>query len=143
MYYIAPKNFVLSLKIESHPKILFNKETFPAYAGSNPNHFKLEIDGAVFCAGNRNEDIDSVWNQGLAVDDDNEPAPGNIKRICHIFIIIHPFGNKYYSMCCGVRRVMINVELVEGKNTPVKLDKPNYDNCRVKTCKLLLQMLSN
>ena len=39
-----------------------------------------EIDGAVFCAGNRNEDIEFVRNQGLVVDDDNEPTPENIPQ---------------------------------------------------------------
>lgn len=39
-----------------------------------------DIDGAVFRAGNRNEDIEFVRNQGLVVDDDNEPAPENIPQ---------------------------------------------------------------
>ncbi len=30
----------------------------------------------------------------------------------------HPFGNKYHSMCCGKSEVMLNVEMVEGKDRP-------------------------
>ncbi len=36
---------------------------------------------------------------------------------------------------------MCNVELVEGKGRPAKLNKPKYDNCGGKTCGLLLRML--
>ncbi len=39
-----------------------------------------EIDGAVFRAGNRSEDIEFVRNQCLVVNDDNEPAPENIPQ---------------------------------------------------------------
>ncbi len=34
----------------------------------------------MFHAGNRNEDIDFIRNQGLAVDDYNEPAPENVPQ---------------------------------------------------------------
>ena len=39
-----------------------------------------EIEGAVFCTENRNEDNEFVRNQGLVVDDDNELAPENIPQ---------------------------------------------------------------
>ncbi len=57
-----------------------------------------------------------------------------------------PFGYKVSSIwqqiCCGLSRVMLNVELVEGNDRPVELDKPKYDNHGGKTHGILLQMLS-
>ncbi len=41
----------------------------------------VELDPAVFAAGNHAEDIEFVRNQGLEVDDDNEPAPENVPRL--------------------------------------------------------------
>ncbi len=56
---------------------------------------------------------------------------------------LHPFGNKYHSMCCGVSGVMLNIELVEGKDRPAELNNPKYNNCEGKTRGLLLWMLCN
>ncbi len=39
-----------------------------------------EIEEVVFSSGNRMEDIEFVRNQGLLVDDDNDPAPENIPQ---------------------------------------------------------------
>ncbi len=56
---------------------------------------------------------------------------------------LHSFGNEYHSVCCGVSGVMLNVELVEGKDQPAKLNNLKYNDQGGKTCGLLLQMLCN
>ncbi len=37
-----------------------------------------QLDPAILVAGNHAEDIVYVWNQGLEVNDDNEPAQENV-----------------------------------------------------------------
>ena len=55
----------------------------------------------------------------------------------------HLIGNKYCSVCCGVSALMLNVELVEGKDRPAELNNLKYDDRGGKTCGLLLRMLCN
>ncbi len=60
---------------EGPPEHFFSNKADPANDGDDPIEEEVEIDRVVFHAGNRNEDIYFVRNQGLAVNDDNEPAP--------------------------------------------------------------------
>ncbi len=53
----------------------------------------------------------------------------------------HPFGNEYHSMCCGESGVMLNVELVEGKDRPRELGPCKFEDRGGKTVGLLLRML--
>ncbi len=53
----------------------------------------------------------------------------------------HWFGNKYHLMCCGVSGVMLNVDLVEGKDRLDKLNNPKNNKNGEKSCGLLLWML--
>ena len=52
-----------------------------------------------------------------------------------------PFGNKYHSMCCGESGVMINEEMVKGKDCPRDLGASEFDDHAGKTVGLLLRML--
>ncbi len=70
--------------IEQGPQDDLFKEFRPsavvAASANESEHAGVEqnIDPAVFAFGNRAEDIDFVRNQGLKVDDNNEPAPENV-----------------------------------------------------------------
>ena len=56
---------------------------------------------------------------------------------------LHPVGNEYHSMCCGLSGVMVAIELVEGKDRPRELGQPEYKNLGGKTIGLLLRLLKN
>jgi hypothetical protein len=49
----------------------------------------------------------------------------------------HPFGNEYHIACCGKGGILWALELVEGKDRPWQLDKPDFVN-HGKTVGLLL-----
>ncbi len=53
----------------------------------------------------------------------------------------HLFGNEYHSMCCGESRVMLNVEMVEGKDHSLELGPSKFEDHGWKTVALLLQIL--
>jgi hypothetical protein len=53
----------------------------------------------------------------------------------------HPFGNEYQTACCGKSGILWALELVEGKDRPRQLDKPDFDNLG-KTVGLLLCLTS-
>ena len=55
-----------------------NSTAAAAAVGEEGDDRGAPIDESVFGAGNRAEDIALVRNQGLAVDDDNDPAPENV-----------------------------------------------------------------
>ncbi len=57
---------------------MFVEEAVLPLSCKEENNKNDDIDGAVFSAGNWNEDIEFVHNQGLMVDDDNKPAPMNV-----------------------------------------------------------------
>lgn len=59
---------------------IFDEATDLADVGSKKGQEGVKIGGAVFCARNRCKDIDFVWNEGLVVNDDNEPAPKNVSQ---------------------------------------------------------------
>ncbi len=64
---------------EGPSKDFFDEEDVtPTIDNEAPTLNNNEIDSSVFRAGNRSEDIEFVRNQGLAVDDDNKPAPENV-----------------------------------------------------------------
>ncbi len=46
-------------------------------SSDNEPELPTKIDSAVFWAGNWNKDIEFVHNQGLQINDDNDPAPQN------------------------------------------------------------------
>jgi hypothetical protein len=48
-----------------------------------------------------------------------------------------PFGNEYHTACCGNGGILWALELVEGKDRPWQLDKPDFINLG-KTVGLLL-----
>lgn len=52
----------------------------------------------------------------------------------------HHFDNKYCLTCCGIGRVMLNDELMEGKDLLATLIKPEYDAPRQQACGFLLQI---
>lgn len=51
----------------------------------------------------------------------------------------HPFGNEYHVNNCGIWGVMYFIELVEGKDRPVQLPAPRFDEFG-KTVGLVLRM---
>ncbi len=69
---------------EGPPENVFNldeEEAQPANVAPPAEHeaeVAIELDPAVFNAGNRAEDIESVQNQGLKVDNNNKSAPKNV-----------------------------------------------------------------
>ena len=40
-------------------------------------------------------------------------------------------GNEYYSICCGVSRIMFAIELVEGKDSPQHVHKQYEDKGKI------------
>ena len=51
----------------------------------------------------------------------------------------HPKGNEYHSICCSVSGVMYGIEIVQGKDRPQQLNKPEYHE-KGKTASLLLRL---
>lgn len=39
----------------------------------------------------------------------------------------HPFGNEYHTIACAVTHIIFQVELVEGKDRPTELPKPEFE----------------
>ena len=39
---------------------------------------------------------------------------------------LHPIGNEYHSICCGLSGVIYSIEFVEGKDRPRKLPPKEY-----------------
>ena len=39
----------------------------------------------------------------------------------------HPFGNEYHSICCSQSGIMFGIEMVEGKDRPPEIPKPDTD----------------
>ncbi len=119
---VAPKNCVVIYKVS--PEHFFNRAAVPVDDGSNPNQLEIEIDGAVFHVGNRNEDINFSQNQGLAVDDDNESATDTWEyptRTNHILTLIQwPKLGFWWSYC---RAVSVSIDWspsVQDKWSPKK-----------------------
>lgn len=52
----------------------------------------------------------------------------------------HPMGNEYHSICCGLSGIMFGIELVEGKDHPVQLGPPTFDDLGGKTVGLLIRL---
>ena len=52
----------------------------------------------------------------------------------------HPFGNEYHSICCGLSGIMCAIELVEGKDRPKELGKPDGYSKGGATVGLLLRL---
>ncbi len=53
----------------------------------------------------------------------------------------HPFGNKYHSLCLSESKVMLKVDMMEGKDCPKELLECEFEKQDVKTIGLLLCML--
>ncbi len=66
--------------IEDGPKELNFEEEAIAPSNADEEEETNDIDGGVFCEGNRAKDIEFVWNQGLLVNKDNDPAPENVPQ---------------------------------------------------------------
>jgi hypothetical protein len=41
---------------------------------------------------------------------------------------LHPFGYEYHNACCGRSGILLALELMEGKDQPWQLDKPDFDH---------------
>ena len=68
------------VKQEGDPQEFFDDDRVKEeVAIDDDGNFVPEIDPEVFTASNRTEDIALVQNQGYDVDDDNEPAPENVR----------------------------------------------------------------
>ena len=52
-----------------------------------------------------------------------------------------PFGNEYHTVCCCTCGIMWGIELVEGKDRPRQLPRPQYDDLG-STVGLLLRLLT-
>ncbi len=89
-YIYAAKHYVTVLR-EGPPALFFDQPSNPASPASsrgeeshdvsenNDDAGEIELDSSIFHpTGSRAEDVALVRNQGLEVDDDNEPAPENI-----------------------------------------------------------------
>ncbi len=61
---------------EGPEDFLFEEEGRVTSSNNEPE-LPTKIDSAVFWAGNWNKDIEFVHNQGLQINDDNDPAPQN------------------------------------------------------------------
>ena len=51
----------------------------------------------------------------------------------------HPKGNEYHSICCSFSGIMYGIEIVEGKDRPRQLNKPEYHE-KGATASLLLRL---
>ena len=52
----------------------------------------------------------------------------------------HPQGNKYHTICCGVTGILFDFEVVEGRDRPTQLGRPEYEVEHGKTGGLLLRL---
>jgi Transposase IS4 len=52
----------------------------------------------------------------------------------------HPCGNDWHSICCGVSGVIFAVNLVEGKDRPIRIE-PREIEGKGKNCGLLLSLI--
>ena len=50
-----------------------------------------------------------------------------------------PQGNKYHPICCRQTGILFDFEVVEGRDRPTQLDRPEYEVEHDKTSGLLLQ----
>jgi hypothetical protein len=51
----------------------------------------------------------------------------------------HPIGNEYHSICCGESGIMFAIEMVEGKDRPPQLGRPEHGEHGV-TAGLLMRL---
>ena len=51
-----------------------------------------------------------------------------------------PFGNEYHTICCALSGVMYQLEIVEGKDRPREMGKPEYESMGGPTIGLLLRL---
>lgn len=87
-----------------------------------------------------------VFNSGWAICLDESMSIWHNMYTCPGWIFCprkpHPFGNEYHTACCALSGILFAMELVEGKDRPKELPKPEYDNLG-KTTGLLLRMLKS
>lgn len=66
------------------------------------------------------------------------------KFTCPGFIFVPrkpwPFGNEYHTIACGLSGILYQLELVEGKDRPRELGKPEHENKGGPTVGLLLRL---
>ncbi len=52
----------------------------------------------------------------------------------------HPQGNEYHTICCGETGILFDFEVVEGRDRPTQLGRPEYEVEHGKTGGLLLRL---
>ncbi|KAG7340825.1 transposase IS4 [Nitzschia inconspicua] len=77
---------------------------------------------------------------------DKTTSPWTSKYVCPGWMFVpgqhNNMGNEYHAVCCGVSKIMCQIELVEGKDAPTERVSPTADSGTGKTVSLLLRMLT-
>ena len=68
--------------------------------------------------------LDSLLDKSMSIWHSMDTCPGWVFCPCKP----HPFGNEYHSMCCGKSGVMLNVEMVEGKDCPREVGQSKIED---------------